>query len=66
MLREVGRALVDVDKLDELGVQVGVAEGTVGHEGVVEMPRIVGVALEGEKVGDLCLCEARRVGLCIC
>lgn len=37
--REVGRALVDVDELDELGVQVRVAECTAAHEGVVEVLR---------------------------
>lgn len=31
VLWEIGRALVYVDKVDELGVEVGIAEGAVGH-----------------------------------
>lgn len=31
VLWEIGRALVYVNKVDELGVEVGIAEGAVGH-----------------------------------
>ena len=48
---EVGRALVDVDELDEFGVEMRVAEGAVGHEGVVEVPRVGGVVFEGVELG---------------
>lgn len=49
MQPKVARPLVDVDELDQLGVQVWVAEGTIGHERVVEVLRVVGVAFKGVK-----------------
>jgi hypothetical protein len=48
---EVACALVGGDKLDELGVQVRVAEGVVGHEGVVEVARR-GAVLESVELGE--------------
>lgn len=52
---EVGRPLVDIDELDELGIEVGVPEGAVRHEGVVEVFGIRRVAFEGVKLGKFCL-----------
>ena len=53
MCGEVGGALIDVDELDELGIQVRVAERAVGHEGVVEVPWVLRVALKREECRDL-------------
>lgn len=58
--REIGRAFVHVNKLDELCVQVRVAKCTVGHERIVEVPWVVRVALERQKGSDLRLCPAVR------
>jgi len=43
MSGEIGDTFVHIDEFDELGVEVGVAEGTVGHEGIIEVLWIVGV-----------------------
>ena len=56
LAREVGRALVDVNELDELRVQVRVAEGAVRHERVVEVLRRH-AALEGVELGELRLLD---------
>lgn len=62
--REVGRPLVDVDKLDELGIQVRVAERAAAHEGVVEVLRR-GAGFERVELRELCLgwgkFSARRI-----
>ena len=49
MLRKVGDPLIDIHEFYELCVQVGVAECAVCHEGIIEVPRVLGVALEREE-----------------
>ena len=61
MFGKVGRPLVHIHKLYQLGVQMRVAERTVGHEGVVEMPRVSWVLFESVEVGEFGLCKGVRV-----
>lgn len=48
---EVGRAFVDIDELDKFSVEMGVPEGAIRHEGVVEVFWVRGVAFEGVELG---------------
>lgn len=50
---EVGRALIDVDELDKLRVQVRVSEGAIRHQAVVEVLGVHWVALQGVKLREL-------------
>ena len=53
---KVGCALVDVDELDELRVQVRVPERAVRHQAVVEVLRARRVALQRVELRELRLC----------
>lgn len=41
---KIGDTLVHVDEFNQFGVKVGIAEGAVGHQGVIKMLWIMGVA----------------------
>ena len=49
MRREVCRAFIDVHKLDKLRVQMRIAEGTVGHQRIIEVSWVLGITLEREE-----------------
>ncbi len=53
ILRKVSGPLVNVHKFDKLGVQMRIAERSIGHQRVIEMLRIIGVVLQRVKLGKL-------------
>ena len=53
MFREIGGAFVDIDKLHQFRVEMGISERAIGHEGVVEMSGIVRISFECEKTVNL-------------
>ena len=53
--RKVRRTFIHVNELDEFGVEVGVAEGAIRHEGVIEVSRVLRIALQSMKLGEFAL-----------
>lgn len=49
-LGEIGRALIDVHKLNEAHVEVWVAERAIRHQGVVKVFGVVRVSFEGHEL----------------
>jgi len=46
---KIGRTFIDINELDKFGVKMWVVEGAVGHQGIVEMLRVVWVIFECRK-----------------
>jgi hypothetical protein len=53
--REVSGALVDVDMLHELRVEVRIPERPVRHQLIIEVPGMLRVALQPLELRELCL-----------
>lgn len=53
ILWKVSRPFVNVHKLDKFRVQMRIAERSIGHQRVIEMLRITGIALQRVKLGKL-------------
>ena len=53
VLWEVGRAFINVDKLDELGVEMWVSERPIRHQRVIEMLWIARIPFQSVKLGQL-------------
>ena len=52
VLWEVGRALINVDKLDELGVEMWVSERPIRHQRVIKMLGIARIPFQSMKLGQ--------------
>lgn len=57
---EVRHPFVDVDKLDKLGIEMWITERAVGHEGIIEVLRLILVSFQSVKSCKLSLRSARE------